>query len=390
MKMNITDVFFYSTAQELEYFLKNIEECEIDERIKIKITDSVFKKTGLENVDTKEEGLKSIVEKNKKTYIRRWIYAAAVSLLAVIVVVGGKYINFGDTPPILSEDTSEDKSTEIENSLESENSEAGENSVDNVNSSHVSTEEYKDMFQDGDFEIKGINWRCLEESGGYYDGVKIHLDNLKNSDRAWALVNLKSITTIGSFERELYYDGTCHKFPDIKLSVAEITINKIYHLGDVEENLREGDTIKILVTWLVEDNKIYMTHGTFEGEKEKYIFNFPMTEVGKPYVIGLNKINNETTEKIIEENVPEYKELLAANFTYPIFADDFTEIKNMSEYKYAPACVQIYVAVYDRYIKGKVSENSLETKFYNCFKKAVYSIFGPTPENPRAKSDKYK
>ncbi len=389
-KAGLKEVLDEASPDQIEIFIEKNKNSGVSDETLENIKTKVFQKTGLENIDTKEEVLKSIVEKNKKTYIRRWIYAAAVSLLAVIVAVGGKYIHLGDTPPIVSGDISEDKSTEIENSVESENSEDGENSVDNVNSSHVSTEEYKDMFQDGDFEIKGINWRCIESNGNYYDGVKNILDNLTNSDKAWALVTLKSITPIGSFERELYYDGTCYKFPDIKLSVAEITINKIYHIGDVEENLREGDKIKILVTWLVEDDKIYMTHGTFEEEKEKYILNFPMTEVEKPYIISLNKIKNEVTEKIIEENAIEYKDLLASNFAYPIFADDFTKIKNMSEYKYAPACVQIYVAAYDRYIKENVSENSLETKFYNCFKEAVYNIFGPTPENPRAKSVKEK
>ncbi len=385
MKMNITDVFFYSTAQELEYFLKNIEECEIEERIKVKITDSVFKKTGIENVDTKDERLKSIAEKNKKTYIRRWIYAAAVSLLAVIVVVGGKYIHLGDTPPIVSGDTSEDKSTEIENSVESENSEDGENSVDNVNSSYVSTDESKDVFQDGDFEIKGINLGIYKGENGrytYYNAVRNILDNdnTANSEPAWATVVLENLTTLGMNKRE----GS----PDLYLSIAEIRILDFHYYGkDLTDVAKENETIKIFVPYIIENDKIMMSYGNYEDCENKATYIFPMTEIGGKYVVSFYELGHEKTLKIIEENYLEYSELkLHMLSSYPLFNLDASEIKNLRDFNFKPAWAQMYVATYDRYIKGKISKNSLETKFYNCFKETVYNIFGYTPEKPRVKS----
>ena len=206
-KVGLKEVLDEASPDQIESFIEKNKNSGVSDETFENIKTKVFQKTGIENVDTKDERLKSIAEKDKKIYIRRWIYAAAVVLLAVIVAVGGKYINLGDTPPIVSEDTSEDKSTEMENSVESENSEDSENSVDNVNSSHISTDESKDMFQDGDFEIKGINLDIYKGENGsytYYNAVRNILDNdnTANSEPAWATVILENLTTIGMNKRE--------------------------------------------------------------------------------------------------------------------------------------------------------------------------------------------
>ena len=386
-KVGLKEVLDEASPDQIESFIEKNKNSGVSDETFENIKTKVFQKTWIENVDTKDERLKSIAEKDKKIYIRRWIYAAAVVLLAVIVAVGGKYINLGDTPPIVSEDTSEDKSTEMENSVESENSEDSENSVDNVNSSHISTDESKDMFQDGDFEIKGINLDIYKGENGsytYYNAVRNILDNdnTANSEPAWATVILENLTTIGMNKRE----GS----PDLYLSIAEIKVLDFHYYGkDLTDVAKENETIKIFVPYIIENDKIMMSYGNYEDCENKETYIFPMTEIGGKYVVSFYELGHEKTLKIIEENYPEYSELkLHLLSSYPLFNLDASEIKNLSDFNFKPAWPQMYVATYDRHIKGKISENSLETKFYNCFKEAVYNIFGYTPENPRAKSVK--
>ncbi len=365
MKKDIKDVFYELSLSEIEKILNCVE------------APSVANKDSLENIKKMTKKKCGLLQK-RKIPIKRVFALAACVLLAVAVALGVKYINFGNNPPIVSGEASDDKSAEGENSFVSEESTASTS----TESENTSTED--------NFEIKGINWRSQYDQHGnviQYDGVKEVLDKKNSIDRAWASVTLNNLTPIGSFEREWYVlNGTYEKAPNLNLSLAEITINKIYHEGDIKGKIKEGDTIKIIVTWIVEDDKVQMTYSTFADEKEMNTLNFPMTEIGENYVIGLNEIKNDQMNEIIKENAPEHVGLLASNFTYPIFAKDFTTIKNLSEFNYVLACPQIYVAIYDRYMKGNVSEDSEETRFYNCFKDKVYSVFGPTPEKPREKS----
>ncbi len=116
MKKNIRDVFFESSLQEIEYFLDKIQLDENSEYEKEKITEMVFKKIGLEKENSNSDLTSKLAQKGKKTPVHRLFYAAACVLLALAVVLGVKYINFGNSPAV-SGDASDGSFSESENNM---------------------------------------------------------------------------------------------------------------------------------------------------------------------------------------------------------------------------------------------------------------------------------
>ncbi len=374
MKKNIKDVFFESNANELEDFLKAVNEGEIEEKTKDVLIKRVLKKTGIENKNSENDAFKPTDEKKRKMNFNRWGALAACVLVAVAVALGVKYINFGNNPPIVSGEASDDKSAE------------GENSFESVESTESASTESENTSTEDNFEIKGINWANeWDDTAGryaYYNAVVNILDNPKtvNSEPAWATVILEKLTTLGTLKRE--------SSPDLHLSVAEIRILDFHYFGkDLKDIAEKGDIIKIIVPYIIDGEKIIMSYGNSEDLKEKTTYIFPMTEVGKKYVISFYQLGHEKTIKLIEENYPETSDVKLNLLTsYSLFDMDISNFKNMGDFNFKLAWAQMYVAIYDRYMKGNVSEDSEETRFYNCFKDKVYSVFGPTPEKSREKS----
>lgn len=390
-KVKLKDVLDDASPDQIESFIEKNKNSGVSDEIVENIKAKVLEKTGIENKNSESDAFKPTDKKTRKMNFNRCGALAACVLLAVAVALGVKYINFGNNPPIVSGEASDDKSAEGENSLAS--GEASDDKSAEVENSFVSEEstaststESENTSTEDSFEIKGINWANeWDDNTGryaYYNAVVNILDNPKtvNSEPAWATVILEKLTTLGTLKRE--------SSPDLHLSVAEIRILDFHYFGkDLKDIAEKGDIIKIIVPYIIDGEKIIMSYGNSEDLKEKTTYIFPMTEVGKKYVISFYQLGHEKTIKLIEENYPEISDVKLHLLTsYSLFDMDISNFRNMGDFNFKLAWAQMYVATYDRYMKGNVSEDSEETRFYNCFKDKVYSVFGPTPEKPKETS----
>ena len=362
-KAGLKEVLDEASPDQIESFIEKNKNSGVSDETLENIKTKVFQKTGIENVDTKEERLKSIVGKNKKTYIRRWTYAAVI-LLAVAVAFGIKHFNFGN-PPVTN---SEEQSTDIFSK---------DNSTNSENSNEILSEDISDNTPDN-FEIKGINWATTSDVTWREEYLNVVNSLLWSGDKkqfAWAKVILEKLTPLGVSERE-------NNSP-LYQSIAEIKIITIYDLGDVSVSVKEGDTLEILVDWIVKDGKVFLSQYDLLKNDEKEIYCLPMTEIGQEYVISLLEIDNKNTLEILENNYPEVGTRLGSFTSYPMFSVDFSEIKGLNEYKITATWPFMYTTIYEWYIKDKVSTESIETKLYEFFDFGLI-----VPENPREKSVK--
>ncbi len=362
-KIELKTLLDDASSDHIESFIEKNKNSSISDDMLRNIKAKTFEKTGIKTTTENE----TLNKKSKKPHLRRWFYAAACLLLAFAVVIAAKHINFGNNPPVVSGDDSNEVSVGTES----------EHSVDNSTESQPPS-------QDDPFEIKGINWADERDESGrvqHYNAVKNILDNEKTekSHSVWATVVLESITKVGSLPRE--------QSPDLHLSVAEIKILEVHYCEEaIYGEVVENQTMKIVLPYIVEDEKIIMSYGSYEYQTEKLTDIFPMAEVGKKYVVAFYELGHKSTLELIENNFPELAEVnLHLLSSYPMFNMDFSNEKNLGEFNFRLAWVQMYVATYDRYIKDKALPDSPETSFYNCFKEAVYSAFGPTPEKPKEK-----
>ena len=145
-------------------------------------------------------------------------------------------------------------------------------------------------------------------------------------------------------------------------------------MGDVLVSVKEGDTLEILVDWIVKDGKVFLSQYDLLKNDEKEIYCLPMTEIGQEYVISLLEIDNKNTLEILENNYPEVGTRLGSFTSYPMFSVDFSEIKGLNEYKITATWPFMYTTIYEWYIKDKVSTESIETKLYEFFDFASYKI----------------
>ncbi len=368
-KIELKTLLDDASSDHIESFIEKNKNSSISDDMLENIKSKVFEKTGIKTACEKETANK----KGKKTHLCRLLYAAACVLLALAVAVGAKYINFGNNPPAVSTDESNAISAGTESYYSGDNSNESQNTT-----------------QDEPFEIKGINWDNLSDEdskvhGGspVLNGVDVFLDNPKAQNDAWVVAVLKGLEPIGKFERYYTYeDGRKTQFPDLYLSMAEIEIRKIYYYGDFEGKITENQTVNILVTCIVENNEIKETFSSYSFESTKEIIDIPMTEIGKEYVIGICDVINPSIKEAIKD-IPNNDDLLLVEYSYPIFSCDLSQIKNLNDFKIMACYPQMYVAVYDRYMKGIAPKDSNETKAYNYFKDDVYRIFGETPMKPK-------
>ena len=213
------------------------------------------------------------------------------------------------------------------------------------------------------------------------------------SEPAWATVILESITPIGTIEREYY--------PEYHFSVAEIKILEFHYYGkDLKDVAKKGDTIKIIVPYIIDNDEVIMSYGSYYSLDRKETHIFPMTEVGKKYVVSIyERADSETLyrmsgtnqrycefaevaeiwEGYIKDNCPELSGVnLDLLSSYPMFSMDVSETMNLNAYRFDPGWVQMYVAIYDRYMKGNISESAPETQFYELYNRNVYNYYAMT------------
>ncbi len=369
-KIQLNELLDNASADHIESFIEENKGSGIPdgmlENVKSKVFERIAISSALKTGEVQAEKPKGKAKKN-----RRWIYAASLMLLAVTVGLVVRNINFGNPPVDISED-GEKTSFEAENSFVSEN---------------ISQNISEDFSQEpsGDFEIKGITWvdEWDETSRRYlYNDLVINRFAREGSfDYAWATVELKSLEALGEYERP-YVDenGNTIMFPHNYFSVAEIEIKKIYHIGDVEGKINEGEKIKIIVPWILEGDSVKLVYSNHNYEKLKATEYLPMTELGKEYVVGISELS-QYNKKTLQENAPEYVDSLIIGFSYPMDVQDFSQLKGMSDIQVFTGCFQIYVAIYEQYIKGKVESDSSEALLYNALEEHIYRCF---PQMKRA------
>lgn len=349
-KIELKTLLDDATLDSIERFIEKNEYSGIHDEMLNDVKAKVFEKTGIKTTGEKETSNK----KGKKTPMRRWFYAAACVLLAFAVVLGTKYVNFGNNPLVTSGDTSDEIMSEMENSIDEISDQ----------SQHIS--------QNDSFEIKGINW--ADESLGtdridVFWLVKEILWNGDGTQYAWATVVLNKLMPLGVYEREnksLLYQ-----------SIAEIEIISMYTVGNTSVPVNEGDTLQIVVDWIVEDGEVLLSHYKEFGGEEKWIYCVPMMEIGQKYVLSFAEIENKEVLAALEKNYPEVDTRLGSFTAYPMFSVDFSEIKGLKEYKIMPTWAYIYLTVYEWYMEDKVSVESNEAKLYDSIDMGIR-----VPEKP--------
>ena len=330
---------------------------------------------------------------------KRKLLLMILCLLLTVAIIAGCADNtsaVNDTSDV--SEISDNGSTVLENTDLSEDIQ-GESADE---SQSVSVE---DNTADEDIEISGIKWWIYKDEGRftYYNAVRRILDNEDriHSEAAWATVILESLTPIGTrkTEGDFYY-----------CSIAEIKILDIHYYGkDLKDVAESGDTIKIIVPYTVNEDGEIFPYIDYDASKYDPTYTFPMTEIGKKYVVAFyeyassEKIDRvldtlhdshkkaisvlgmlefvEKREKFLEDNgAADIK--LSLLTSYPMFSMDISSNESLNKVEFEYCWLQMYVATYDRYMKGNVSEDSAETKFYDIFKEIVYHYFGLTPEKP--------
>ncbi|MBE6648477.1 MAG: hypothetical protein E7614_03025 [Ruminococcaceae bacterium] len=356
-KVNIKKTIGEANPDQIEEFIENNKKSSISEEMLKNVKLKVYDKTRLSPV------------KKKNFNFKLWLPAAACLCVAVAVSLCFQQLNFENTTEIIS---SED--TLRSESMPNKSEEGSED---------VSEQVFEDEI------MKGVNWSAEEDEEGrkkYFNSVEFFLDREGAYDRAWVSVTLKNLKPLGTYTKygTLVNGGTQTqiKITDEQLSVATIFINKIYYFGELNGCIEENETVEILVPFIVKEDEVLLTY-LDDGFKEKNEAHFfPMTEIGKEYIIDL-AIMGSRYKEILEDASVNGTELCSL-FFFPMFSDDFTKVKNISEFYFLNSVPQVFVAAYDRYIGEKVSQNSFETRYYSCFKDKVYNIFGKTPEIDKA------
>ncbi len=354
--IKLKDVLDDASSDQIDDFIEKNKNSNISEDVLENIKAKVFEKTGIENKIVEKDVQESIVKKDKKVNFRGWFTAAACIILAVALAIGGKYINFGNHPSVLSEDDSGDKSTDVENS----------------NVSEIVSDESQNTSADDNFEIKGINWGMEIDKADRVDVFHLVRELLWDGDKTqytWATVVLNKLTPLGAYELEnksMLYQ-----------SVAEIKVVSVYNNGDTSVNVNDGEVIQIIVDWIVRDGEVLLSHYVDMGNGEKGIYCLPMTEIGQKYVLAFADIENKEVLGILEKNNPEIDTRIGSFTSYPVFSVDFSEIKGLNEYKVMTTWAYMYATVYEWYMKDKVSQDSNEYKLYDMFDDSVR-----VPEKP--------
>ena len=218
------EVLDEASPDQIEIFIEKNKNSGVSDETLENIKTKVFQKTGIENNDTKDERLKSIVGKNKKTYIRRWIYAAVI-LLAVAVALGIKHFNFGNPPVTNSEEQSTDNFSK-------------DNSTNRENSNEILSEDISDNTPDN-FEI--INWATTSDVTWREEYLNVVNSLLWSGDKkqfAWAKVILEKLTPLGVSERE-------NNSP-LYQSIAEIKIIIFGNLNQLNLKFKPAKTNPII------------------------------------------------------------------------------------------------------------------------------------------------
>ncbi len=363
-KVKLKDVLDNASPDQIESFIEKNKNSGVSDEIVENIKAKVLEKTGIENKNSENDAFKPTDKKTRKMNFNRWGALAACVLLAVAVALGVKYINFGNNPPIVSGEASDDKSAEGENSLAS--GESAESA--STESENTSTED--------SFEIKGINWAKDSSGTEREDALNLVKDILWENDKTeygWATVSLEKLTPLGAYDRE-------NKTP-LYISVAEIKIITLYNSDDISFPVKEGDTIQIFVDWIVENDMVYLSYYDELENNEKGIYCLPMTEIGEKYVLSFIEIENKEVLEILENNYPEVNINIGSFTSYPMFSTDFSEIKGLNEYKITSTWPFIYATAYEWYMKDSVSKDANENRLYEFFDCDLI-----VPENPMKKS----